>query len=78
MITFMEFQDVVRTRRMVRRYAERPVDPAAVERMLANAVRAPNAGFTQGWAFLVLDRPEDVARFWRAPPRRRRPRATAG
>jgi nitroreductase len=64
MITFMEFQDVVRTRRMVRRYAERPVDPASVERMLANAVRAPNAGFTQGWAFLVLDRPEDVARFW--------------
>ncbi len=49
---------------MVRRYAPRPVDPAAVERMLSHAVRAPNAGFTQGWAFLVLDDPGDVARFW--------------
>ena len=51
---------------MVRRYADRPVDPAVVDRMLDNAVRAPNAGFTQGWAFLVLDTPADVARFWRA------------
>lgn len=51
---------------MVRRYADRPVDPAAVDRMLDNAVRAPNAGFTQGWEFLVLDSPADVARFWAA------------
>jgi nitroreductase len=51
---------------MVRRYADRPVDPAVVDRMLDNAVRAPSAGFTQGWAFLVLDTPADVARFWAA------------
>jgi nitroreductase len=62
----MDFQDVVRTRRMVRRYADRPVDPAVVERMLANAVRAPSAGFTQGWAFLVLQGPDEVSRFWSA------------
>ena len=49
---------------MVRRYADRPVDPAVVDRMLDNAVRAPSAGFAQGWAFLVLDTPADVARFW--------------
>ena len=49
---------------MVRRYADRPVDPAVVDRMLDNAVRAPSAGFTQGWSFLVLDRPVDVERFW--------------
>jgi nitroreductase len=60
----MEFQEVVRRRRMVREYADTPVDPAFVERALANAVRAPSAGFSQGWAFLVLDRPEDVQRFW--------------
>jgi nitroreductase len=60
----MEFQDVVRTRRMVRSYADRPVAPAVVDRLLANAVRAPSAGFSQGWAFLVLDRPADVGRFW--------------
>ena len=49
---------------MVRRYADRPVDRAVVDRMLEHAQRAPNAGFTQGWAFLVLDTPEDVALFW--------------
>jgi nitroreductase len=62
----MEFQDVVRRRRMVRSYTDQPVDPAQVERMLANAVRAPSAGFSQGWAFLVLDEPGDVTRYWAA------------
>jgi nitroreductase len=62
----MEFREVVRRRRMVRRYADTPVDPAVVDRMLEHAQRAPNAGFTQGWAFLVLDTPEDVALFWEA------------
>jgi nitroreductase len=62
----MEFQDVVRHRKMVRNYAETPVDPAIIDRALRNAVRAPNAGFSQGWAFLVLDTPDDVRRFWEA------------
>ena len=52
---------------MVRRYdPDRPVDPAVVDRLLDNAVRAPSAGFSQGWGFLVLDTPQDVARFWAA------------
>lgn len=61
----MEFQDVVRRRRMVRTYTDEPVDPAAVDRMLTNALRAPSAGFSQGWGFLLLDTPEDVELFWR-------------
>jgi nitroreductase len=60
----MEFQDVVDRRRMVRNYADRPVDPALVERALHNATHAPSAGFSQGWAFLVLDTPDDVRRWW--------------
>ena len=62
----MEFQDVVRRRRMVRTYLPDPVDPAALDRVVRNATRAPSAGFTQGWAFLVLTEPEDVALFWSA------------
>ena len=49
---------------MVRSYAETPVDPAVVDRALTNATRAPSAGFSQGWGFLVLDRQGDVRRFW--------------
>lgn len=60
----MEFREVVRRRGMVRRYDEtRPVPPEVVERILAHALRAPSAGFSQGWGFLVLDTPDDVARF---------------
>jgi nitroreductase len=68
----MEFQQVVDRRRMVRNYAERPVDPAVVERGLRNATRAPSAGFSQGWAFVLLDQPDDVRRYWEAatPPDR--------
>jgi nitroreductase len=66
MIAVMEFTDVVRRRRMVRRYSPDPVDPAVVDRMPSNAVHAPSAGFRQGWGFLVLDRPADVDRLWAA------------
>lgn len=68
----MEFQDVVRRRRMVRRYAPDPVPREVVDQALRNAVRAPSAGFTQGWAFLLLDEPGDVETFWGAttPPDR--------
>jgi nitroreductase len=60
----MELRDVIRRRRMVRTYEDRPVPAEAVERMLDHAMRAPSAGFSQGWGFLVLDQPADVARFW--------------
>ncbi|KAA2248898.1 nitroreductase family protein [Solihabitans fulvus] len=59
----MEFQDVVRRRRMVRRFTDEPVAEDIVRRILRNAVRGPSAGFSQGQAFLVL-RGEDLARFW--------------
>ena len=62
----MELTDVVRRRRMVRNYSPEPVDPAVLDRVLANGLRAPSAGFSQGWAFVVLDEPEDVARYWRS------------
>lgn len=62
----MEFQDVVRRRRMVRTFDPRPVPPEVVDRILDNAVRAPSAGFTQGWAFLVLQGFDETERFWSA------------
>ncbi|WP_407342851.1 nitroreductase family protein [Pengzhenrongella phosphoraccumulans] len=62
----MDFQDVVRRRHMVRSYSAKPVAPGVVDRMLRNAVRAPSAGFSQGWSFLVLDTAADVDRFWSA------------
>ncbi|NUT53995.1 MAG: nitroreductase family protein [Saccharothrix sp.] len=58
----MEFQDVVRRRRMVREFTDEPVSDESVRRIMRNALRGPSAGFTQGQAFLVL-RGEETARF---------------
>ena len=64
----MEFQEIVRRRRMVRNYdPDRPVPAEVRERILANALRAPSAGFSQGWAFLVLESDAERARYWSAP-----------
>ncbi|ASO20693.1 nitroreductase [Actinoalloteichus hoggarensis] len=61
----MEFKDVVRRRRMVRNYQpDKPVPDEVVDRLLRHAVRAPSAGFAQGWGFLVLREKEDLERFW--------------
>jgi len=60
----MDFRDVVRHRRMVRRFAQRPVPPEVIDRILDTGRRAPSAGFSQGVELLVLDTPETVAMFW--------------
>jgi nitroreductase len=60
----MEFQEVVRRRRMVRTFTGEPVPPAALDRILGNAVRGPSAGFSQGQAFLVLTEAADREQFW--------------
>ena len=50
---------------MVRDYdPDRPVPPEVRERLLEHALRAPSAGFTQGWAFLVLEDAADRDLFW--------------
>lgn len=49
---------------MVRHYdLSRSVEPETIDRIVSTMLRAPSAGFSQGTAFLVLDTPEDVARF---------------
>ena len=62
----MEFQDVVRKRKMVRTFEDQPIDPAVLERIIANAQRAPSAGYSQGWAFLVLNGKDETERYWNA------------
>ena len=66
----MELSDVLRRRRMIRHYSAEPLAPEVVERVLDSALRAPSAGFSQGWAFLVLTEAADRARFWPFVPTR--------
>lgn len=63
-LDLVEFRDVVRRRRMVRRFDQRPVPPDVIDRIIDVGRRAPSAGFSQGLELLVLDTPETVAAFW--------------
>jgi nitroreductase len=61
----VEFDEVVRRRRMIRQYEpDRPVPPELVDKIVNHALRAPSAGFSQGWGFLVLTAAEDRELFW--------------
>jgi nitroreductase len=63
----MELTEVVRKRRMVRAYQpDRPVSRDQINSLLELAVRAPSAGFSQGWHFLVLDDEQSRESFWKA------------
>lgn len=62
----MELHEAVRRRRAVRRFDPSPVAPAVLDRLVDLAARHPSAGGSGGRALLVLHRPDDVGRFWRA------------
>jgi nitroreductase len=65
----MEFGEVLRRRKMVRTFQDRPIDSDIVGRILEAGRRGPSAGFTQGVAFLVLEGSRETAGFWRVVSR---------
>jgi nitroreductase len=50
----LELEKVILRRRMVRNFQPKPVSMRAIERILALALHAPSAGFSQGWAYVVV------------------------
>jgi len=57
---------LMQARRSIRRYSERPVSPAALERLLEAARWAPSAHNRQPWRFAVLVEPEPRLRLAQA------------
>jgi nitroreductase len=54
----MEFDQIVRKRRMVRNFQRKPVSVEAINRILEIAQHSPSAGFSQGWAYVVITDPD--------------------
>ena len=54
----MELKDAILKRRMVRNFADKPIDPQIIERIVDLTRHAPSAGFTQGQSFIVVTQPE--------------------
>jgi len=61
----VELDTVIARRRMFRSFLDRTVPPETVDRLIDRARRAPSAGNTQGWDWLVLEGPAQTGRFWR-------------
>src|SRR5581483_633047 len=64
-LTRTEFADVIRRRRMIRAFTTEPLPEGLTGRLPAAAARAPSAGFSQGFSFLVLEGADQCAPFWR-------------
>jgi nitroreductase len=61
----MELADVLRRRRMVRRYdPTRPVPASVVDDLVAAALRAPSAGDTRAVSLLLLSERPDIDAYW--------------
>jgi nitroreductase len=64
----METWDVIRSRRNVRRYEDRPISEDDLERVLEAARRTPSSSNEQRWDFVVVrdkDRLERLSHVWR-------------
>ncbi len=62
----LDLQQLIRTRRAIRRYTDQPVPRSLIERLLATAVWAPSAHNRQPWRFAVLTRSSDRERLAQA------------
>jgi nitroreductase len=54
----VDFQEILKRRRMVRAYEPEPVPRETLERLVATIRRAPSAGFSQGQRLIVVTEPE--------------------
>lgn len=50
----MQFRDILRKRRMIRRFTDEPVADEVLERIIDAGNRGPSAGFSQGVSFLSI------------------------
>ncbi|MDQ6726912.1 MAG: nitroreductase family protein [Actinomycetota bacterium] len=62
----MEFADVIRKRRMARRFEPTPLAPGVADRLLSAGLRGPTAGFTQAVDLLALEGGNQTGRYWDA------------
>ncbi len=51
---------------MIRAFVDRTLPEGTAEALVRAALRAPSAGFSQGWGFLVLEDEADRNGFWEA------------
>jgi nitroreductase len=64
----MEALEAIASRRSIRAYEDRPVEPEQIETLLRAAMAAPSAGNQQSWRFVVVTDREQLDRLAVATP----------
>lgn len=64
----MDAFEAIMARRSIRAYQDRPLERAALTRLLEAAMAAPTACNAQPWEFVVVDTPEGMAELRRILP----------
>ena len=64
----MTFLDLLQSRRSVRRFQRRPIDPALVIQLMEAALRAPSSRGRNPWEFIVVDDADMLDALARAKP----------
>lgn len=57
-MTYDAFLELLQSRRSIRYFSDKPVDPAAVEKILNAAILAPSVENLQPWHFHIVETPE--------------------
>lgn len=58
----MDFDEVVRKRRSIRKYGPEPVEQAVLDRILDIGTRGPTAGYSQGQSYILITDPAMIQR----------------
>jgi nitroreductase len=56
----MIFQDIILTRRSIRKYTSKTIEKREIEKLLEAAMYAPSAHNSQSWQFLVITNKENL------------------
>jgi nitroreductase len=64
----MMFLEILKSRRSIRKYEERPVEPEKIEQLIEAALRSPSGRSINPWAFIVVDDREKLDRLSRSKP----------
>lgn len=60
----MDFDEVIRRRRMVRHFISDPIPASSRDKIIEAGLRAPSAGYSQGYSLLVLEEEDELEQFW--------------
>ena len=60
--------EAIKNRRSIRKYEDKPVEKATVEKLLRAAMQAPSAGNQQPWEFIVIENKETLAQMANVSP----------